>query len=64
LAVPLIVLVGVVRVALGADDPSDVLGGWAGALVWIIGVSLTLIPPLMSDTPGPGTAAGMPPATE
>jgi len=50
LAAPLVVLVGVVRVALGADDPSDVLGGWAGSLVWTIGVSLTLIPPLGPDT--------------
>jgi len=45
LAAPLIVLVGVVRIALGADDPSDVLGGWAGSLVWTIGVSLTLTVP-------------------
>jgi hypothetical protein len=58
LAAPLIVLVGVVRVALGADDPSDVLGGWTGALVWTIGVSLTLTPPLRPDTPATGTNDG------
>ena len=51
-------LVGVVRVALGADDPSDVLGGWTGALVWTIGVSLTLTPPLRPDTPATGTNDG------
>ncbi len=64
LAASLIVLVGVVRVALGADDPSDVLGGWAGSLVWTIGVSLTLIPPLGPDTLATGTAASRPPAAE
>ncbi len=58
LAAPLIVLVGVVRVALGADDPSDVLGGWVGALVWTIGVSLTLTTPLSLDTPATGTNDG------
>lgn len=58
LAAPLIVLVGVVRVALGADDPSDVLGGWAGALVWTIGVSLALILPLRPDTLTTGTNDG------
>jgi len=52
LAAPLIVLVGVVRVALGADDPSDVLGGWAGALTWTIGVSLTLTPSIGPATSG------------
>jgi membrane-associated phospholipid phosphatase len=64
LAAPVIVLVGVARVALGADDPSDVLGGWAGSLVWTIGVSLILRTPLAPDTPGTGTAAGRPPAAK
>ncbi len=64
LAAPLIVLVGGVRVALGADDPSDVLGGWAGSLAWTIGVSLSLTPPRAPDTLGTGTTAGLPPATE
>jgi membrane-associated phospholipid phosphatase len=58
LAAPLVVLVGVVRVALGADDPSDVLGGWAGSLVWTIGVSLTLTPPRRPGTPATGTSDG------
>ncbi len=64
LAAPLIVLVGVVRVAVGADDPSDVLGSWAGSLAWTIGVSLTLIPPHGPATAGMGIARDLPPAAE
>ncbi len=41
-AVAFVVLVGLSRVYLGVHYPSDILGGWCAALVWVLGVYLVM----------------------
>lgn len=40
LAIPCVLAIGLSRLYLGVHYPSDVLGGWSGAILWVTGVSL------------------------
>ena len=71
-ALMFVLLVGVSRVYLGVHYPSDILAGWAAAMVWVVGmyqlVDRTAPPPPMevagTDTvgTGPGTVTPAGPA--
>jgi undecaprenyl-diphosphatase len=49
LASPCVLLVGVSRIALDKHYPTDVLAGWATALVWVAGAWAAVRPALGSD---------------
>ncbi len=37
-----VLLVGVSRIYLGVHYPSDILGGWSAALIWVVGLYLVM----------------------
>ena len=42
LAGAFVVLVGLSRIYLGVHYPSDILGGWSAALIWVVGLYLLM----------------------
>ncbi|PQV64321.1 undecaprenyl-diphosphatase [Abditibacterium utsteinense] len=42
LAIPCVAAIGLSRLYLGVHYPSDVLGGWSAAILWVTGVSFVL----------------------
>ncbi len=42
LAIPCVLVIGLSRLYLGVHYPSDILGGWSAAILWVTGVSFVL----------------------